>query len=487
MKKPLFLALTLLALLVISATAYAASVGQSMARPPGLQPGAAEQIAERRNWLRQNALTSGKIEGVDYTRLNNGGGIPFTLRVGKLFFEGGRIGSGEKLTDEELNKLLKSILNSKDFPLNEGEFANAQAVLDWAENVEGLGMEDVQTGILKALGVDTLAEAILHLMGHSKMSKSQIATQFAGDYAKDVAGDVAAGALGLGKIGGKLLTTLPELLDFGLETYHKYQDKQAALALALTRKALVDSFYDIADAKIEEALRKKSGAARGEKFLILDGATAKIADVTFWGMTGLVAEWQADMKLARQSQRDGPDGVRGLYSGNLNLRLIRLVGFNQEELAKNNPAIVELNRMFILSAGIIANMKYEITGNAGNEPKYSATAPVRVDLMTRVAALSGAFAGGKGDLGLNITLAGRGLTVTGATRNSTVVAFTLHSEGTNALRLKMLSCLTTSVTPYAGSDSFNFLKGWSGMTVPMDMGNLLEPLQGEKTITVEGL
>jgi hypothetical protein len=205
------------------------------------------------------------------------------------------------------------------------------------------------------------------------------------------------------------------------------------------------------------------------------------------------------MKLPRQSQLDGPNGVRGVYAGALTLKLVQLIGFDGAEISKDNPAIAAIEREFAKNAGFESNMKYEITKNLNSDPHYTAEAQVRVNVVNSApAALTGGFTG-SGDLSVKMNMTGRGLgdsvPIDGRMRRfSTVAEFTLSSVGFDSIKAQVGSSATTFPDergmPYPAGNFLVTIYGrlWSDNVFKMDLGNLLEPLTAEKKLTVlEGI
>ena len=462
-------------------------------------------------WAQAEAYHRGDVPGVDYHRLEKPAGAPFTLTVGSLTFKNGIISGGqEPLSRAEINDIVKDILNGSAVKLTPQELANAQFMVAQAEGMADWGMEDVENAVLQVTGLDNVFEGYRQITGCGTMSKAEYAANLLGYVAdKTHNADDQLGLLLTSKVNpnrtrpvtqaswdrlsrrqslasmgvGKAVAASLDLARAAGTAIAKHQNKMEAMEAALERKLLVEAFYTLAEAKIAEALKAKGGS--GEKYMMLDGAKATATGVTFWGYGGLTSRWQADMKLIRATERDGPDGVRGIYRGELTLTLTDLIGFHEAFIADStNEATYEIHKLNNMSAGIISNMSYLISENSPTTLTVTATAQVEVDVTGEFAAVTGAFAQTP-EFFLDMNLAGHSITNTGAT-NTTDVIFSLRSTELNGFTMGLVSGVTVSVIPGFGAvDRFNYYENWPGIIVTRDPGTLLAPLEAAKFVKIK--
>jgi hypothetical protein len=256
---------------------------------------------------------------------------------------------------------------------------------------------------------------------------------------------------------------------------------------ALNRKLAVDAFYTLADAKIAAAIEKKNGGDKGVKYMILENAKATGDNISFWGVSGLKSTWTANMKLERKTVKDGPEGARGMYEGELTLTLTEIKGFD-EAFAATEPGSDELVRLYNTSAGLYRVDVFDVRANKPTTVSATASGHVSVDITTGFGELKGELAvrDMKFDLDMVLSAQGTSSFIANTTTYSTVEC-SLSSASPDSLDMRLLSFedkIVTGPFPYIGTQVTygSFLEGWPGATLPYDRGNLFDPIAATKTV-----
>ena len=471
---------------VCSAAAQTAAPGKS----------SADWFERQRQYYQENARRNGDIAGVDYMRVDAFNGAALALNIGEMQFKG-RINDGrDSLSKDEINNILKTILNSRDFPLNEGQFANSAALLAQLDAVEGLGFDDLANAYLKLTDTDTLAEATYTLFGVGKMTKAEYAKAYVQEYVKsntdlvtivnndhqELIGEakdfVFQNSGKVGKIGGKIISVLPKLSEIGWDAYDKYKNHEEAVAAALARRALVDSFYDIAEEKINQAKDAKFGKdSGGDTYMVLKNATAVQKNVSFWGLNNLTARWTADMRLKRMTQPDGPSGRRGRYEGTITLTLTEIPNFDAL-FAQTNPGSVRMTQLYAM-AQIFKLSSFVTLPIREHRIKCVANAAVTVDVIGNTAKVVGLFGDpDETSFDFEMELIGSGTAgMVSAEFNCAVTGTDIHS-----CFIKPKDDTASVNIPIVGFNAWSYLDGWPGEAITMDIGNIFAPLEADKFI-----
>lgn len=273
------------------------------------------------------AFAKGNLEGVDYDRIiDEAGSHRATLTLGELEFNG-ELTKGNGLTDEEKDKIIKTVMN--DMEITSGMLLNAESLIKAAKTVKGFGMGDVINAAAKLSGTSDLLSIYNYFMGTGKdpvtiardITKGQIT-----DAGKDAVEKGLENALtdggkvalkGAGKFAYKLLFILPDLFEIGVDALTKYENIKYTVTLGTERLVLLEAFYKECNERIKDASEDEEGE-ESEWEIRFNKDVTQTYNCTFWGVSGVMMEASLSGVLKQISEIDG---AAGQYRGTLTLEI----------------------------------------------------------------------------------------------------------------------------------------------------------------------
>lgn len=238
---------------------------------------------------------------------------PATLTIGGMSFRG-KVSRMDKLTDEEIEKIIKDAL--KDAKMTELEASEAQDTVDRVAKEEELTQEDidrVMNNIMKLAGVDNVADLV-------RAVGSADADDFAdslGGYAADEAREKALAWLleqaaeGAGDAAGAV-TKILDMLLISADQYARDQQKWKDRVDAANAQRKLNELYD----RIRELMDNAAGArSRGWSLQIVDSASRNF---TFYDVAGNLETWTVLMILKKPDAGENV-GASGKYTGSVSI------------------------------------------------------------------------------------------------------------------------------------------------------------------------
>jgi hypothetical protein len=391
------------------------------------------------------AAPSGRIEGVDYSRITSGSRYQVMLTLGNLNFPG-TMERGTTLSDEELNKIIREVMTSwsrddERLPQsgdqkgyltsavlkNQDLIATAEqmeldlpremistilgGIMDTASNYvpETGPAGDVVLTAYKNIYIKTIEAAITGKIPTSAEEIKKISSDdligFAADIAKNTSADlvdsqgIEAGVKYLLKKAGKATGWVKhafaakDLLMTGIDVYLKHDEMQELIDKGFDRASLLNDFYAECNKRIAEA-----GDETGEWLIRFDNAKTRFA-FSMWGVYNLLSEWRLSGELARQGHyNDGSYG--GEYTGDLTLEIEGLemdvrfdknyldampliqTALNNEEAARGIKYKDNTNTPTVLKRSVVWNLTVAVAGSGEFTAPINGGVNVKTDNIT---------------------------------------------------------------------------------------------------------
>ncbi|MCL2768407.1 MAG: hypothetical protein FWE49_06765 [Synergistaceae bacterium] len=226
-----------------------------------------------------------RLEGVDYKRIISVPNCPFTLHMGDLAFEGGELRLGSPLGEDEEDRIIRRVEN--EMGITSGWLINTQAVLDFLDRVESLGLNDLKDLLMKLLGADKWEDFARGIA--EGRSAADIAAELGASYAEDAAKAAAEALAGGGA--GELISLAWDFLTFAISKGMKYQDYKDAQEEAAERRRMLDEFYKRCNKEIAKEVQRKGGGVSLFLNCMLNSRNG-----SFWGANPVVY-WTVNMDL----------------------------------------------------------------------------------------------------------------------------------------------------------------------------------------------
>lgn len=238
---------------------------------------------------------------------------PATLTIGGMSFRG-QVSRMDKLTDEEIEKIIKDAL--KDAKMTELEVSEAQDTVDRVAKEEELTPEDVDRvmdNIMKLAGVDNVADVIRAIGNTSAEDFAVSLGGFAADEAKEkaLAWILEQAEEGAGDAAGPI-TKILDMILISADQYALDKQKWKDRVDAANAQRKLNKLYDY----IKEMMDNAAGArSRGWSLWIKD---TDRRNFTFYGVAGNLETWTVLMILKKPDA--GEDvSAGGKYTGSVSI------------------------------------------------------------------------------------------------------------------------------------------------------------------------
>jgi len=435
------------------------------------------------------AIPKGKLEGVDYTRIQySDKSYDVRLTLDNLEFWG-KLECGTDLSADEIDGIIRKVMTDK--KITSGMLINAVKLISDAENVEGFSMNDVQDALLKLTGLDAAVDLYNLLMGTDPRTPGEVREDLmlnylsgkAGDYIEDVAekaltqgGKVAMKAGG--KVAFKLMFLLPDLTEIGVAAMMKYENIKITVALGLEKKLMLDDFY----AECGKRLAESSGGAEWRiSFAGPKGrGVTEIHNFNMWGVGGLMSEWTLTGELTR-SELGAGDGYAGTYQGDL---VLEINGVDMKDFDNRYLDGMPLVKTALASEKAGRGIDYKDIANTPTVLKRNTTGSVEIVIPqgsgTFEASVNGALTNKNDTVTFNFDHIISGIESKGIQED--FLEYTIKSADPESYVFYQKAWMIQHL-PVLGSQRTDLMDN-GPHTVPADIGTVWKPLESASVITV---